>query len=83
MDVKGAQALSDRLGDDAPAERRIEFAPEDFDPILLHEGIDPASVTKHEWRKFTDAFLAGTRWDEIAGYAVEAIRAQRSDRAAD
>lgn len=61
--------------------RKIVFCNEDFDPILEEEGIDPSSVTEDEWRKFTDRFLDGTHWAEIAGYACDAIKAQREDTA--
>ena len=61
----------------------IRFAREDFEPALTNAGIDPASITDDEWRKFTDAFLAGTAWDEVAGHAAAVIvdlREQEQER---
>jgi hypothetical protein len=55
----------------------IGVAFEDFEPALREAGIDPDSITEHEWLKFADAFLAGTHWDEVARYATDAIKAQR------
>lgn len=55
----------------------VQFTLEDFEPALRKAAIDPATITQHEWSKFTDAFLAGTHWDEVAEYATDAIKAQR------
>jgi hypothetical protein len=58
----------------------IHFVRDDFEDILSAAGIDPDSVTPEEWRKFTDRFLDGTHWHEIAGYAVDAIFAERGEQ---
>ncbi len=55
------------------AERRITFTMEDFAPAFEAAGIDPGSLTDYEWRKFEDAFMTGTHWDEIAGYAAAVV----------
>lgn len=59
--------------------RSIMFALEDFAPALAAAGIDPNSLTDYEWRKFEDAFLAGTHWDEIASYAAEVVAMLRAE----
>lgn len=46
---------------------------EDFAPALQAAGIDPRSITDDEWRKFEDAFLTGTHWDEVAETAAEIV----------
>ena len=56
----------------------ITLTRDDFEPILRDAGIDPDTVTPDEWRKFTDAFLDGTSWYEVAGYACDAIHARRA-----
>lgn len=55
----------------------IKFVRDDFEPILVEAGIDPDSVTEDEWRKFTDRFLDGTGWSEVAAIACDAIHARR------
>lgn len=57
----------------------IRFEPVDFEGILADAGIDLETVTPYEWSKFTDAFLAGTDWYTVAGYAADAILAARGD----
>ena len=51
--------------------RVITLTAEDLDQIIRENGVDPDSITTYEWSKFTDAFLEGTHWSEIAGYAAE------------
>jgi hypothetical protein len=58
-------------------ERKVTFTMEDLAPALKAAGIDPDSLTDYEWRKFEEAFVAGTHWDEVAGYAAEVVAALR------
>lgn len=55
----------------------INFCREDFESILEDAGIDPDTVTMDEWRKFTDRFLDGTAWTEVAEIACDAILSMR------
>lgn len=55
----------------------ITFQPDDFYDALWSAGIDPATVTVDEWSTFTDRFLDGTAWSEVAGYAAEVISEER------
>ncbi len=57
--------------------RSIKFTMEDYAPAFETAGIDPGSVTDDEWRKFEDAFMAGTHWDEVAGHAAEVVATLR------
>lgn len=63
-----------------PDQLTVQFAYEDFEPALRAAGIDPTTITRHEWSKFTDAFLDGTHWVEVAQDATDAIKAQRGER---
>lgn len=53
--------------------RSITFTMQDFADAFDTAGIDPDSLTDYEWRKFEDAFMAGTHWDEVAKYAAEVV----------
>ncbi len=64
---------------DAPAELTIRFARDDFDSILRAEGIDPDTVTVYEWSKFTDSFLDGTAWSDVAALACDRIKQIRNE----
>jgi hypothetical protein len=55
------------------AERVITFTLEDFAPAFEAAGINPDSLTDYQWRKFMDAFLEGTGWDEVARNAAEVV----------
>src|SRR5207249_8781904 len=48
---------------DGVSERSISFTLEDFASAFKEAGLDANSLTDYEWRKFEDAFLAGTHWD--------------------
>lgn len=55
-------------------ERRITFTLADFAPAFDAAGIDDAnSLSDYEWRKFEDAFMESTHWDEVARYAAEVV----------
>lgn len=56
----------------------ITFIADDFAPAFDLAGIDLDSVTEYEWRKFEDAFLAGTHWDEVAQHAAEVVALLRA-----
>lgn len=58
-------------------QRSITFTMEDFAPALAAAGLDPNSLTDYEWRKFENAFMAGTHWDEIASLAAEIVATLR------
>lgn len=75
---KEALELLVRRANEALTARAIRFVA-DFDPILVANGLDPESVSAYEWSKFTDAFLEGTHWHEIAGYACDAIKIMREE----
>lgn len=60
-------------------ERKIEFTlAEDFQPAFARAGIDPATLTDDEWRKFVDAFCDGTHWSEVAEIAADVVLTLRS-----
>ena len=63
----------------APADRHIIFESDDFDDALRQAGIEPDSVTVYEWSKFTDAFLAGTKWSEVAEHAADVLQVRRDE----
>jgi hypothetical protein len=62
-------------------ERSITFAVEDLALAFQSVGIDFASVTDDEWRKFEDAFVAGTDWDEVARHAADVVAQLRGSDA--
>ena len=57
----------------------IIFTGDDFDPIFQQAGVDPASVTEHEWSTFYKMFLDGTGWHEVATIAAEEIKRRREE----
>lgn len=57
----------------------ILFDAIDFWPILEYNGIEPESITEYEWSKFTDSFLDGTGWYEVADLACDRILEIRRD----
>jgi hypothetical protein len=54
-------------------EQRITFSIQDFASAFEAVGIEVDSLTDDEWRKFEDAFLAGTHWDEVAEHAADVV----------
>jgi len=58
---------------------KVTFVFEDFEPALAKAGIDPSSITSYEWSKFTDDFVTGTHWDEVAEVAAECLLIRRED----
>ena len=61
------------------SERSITFTLEDFASAFKEAGLDPNSLTDYEWRKFEDAFLAGTHWNEVAEIAADVIARLRQN----
>ena len=61
------------------SERSITFTLEDFASAFKEAGLDANSLTDYEWRKFEDAFLAGTHWDEVAEIAADVIARLRQN----
>ena len=58
----------------ARGDRQITFTlNEDLAPAFASIGLDPATLTDYEWRKFEDAFCAGTHWDEVAEEAARVV----------
>ena len=55
----------------------ITFVADDFEEAFTKAGIDPATLTEYEWRKFEDAFLTGCDWTEAAEIAADTIVARR------
>lgn len=51
---------------------------EDFEPALRKAGIDPTQITEYEWSKFTDDFLTGTHWDDVAEIAADCLLLRRA-----
>ncbi len=62
--------------------RTITLTMDDFASAFASAGIDPNSLTDYEWRKFEDAFLDGTHWDEVAEHAADVVALRRRAEAA-
>lgn len=62
-----------------PDECVIQFNQFDFETAFFRAGITLESLTQAEWDSFTDSFLDGTGWSEVASYAAENIADDREN----